>query len=117
MRHAPAVDDRIGALVLVVAGSTGVSYPGRFPGTDLAEAIAATDPAVHARQMGPRPVLMLAADADELFPRRSAFALYAAFDPPKELSFLPGSHGEWRHPRQWNDRIVGFLARTLAPRR
>lgn len=110
-----SVDDRIASLVVVVAGSTRVSYPIRFPyGYDeMASVLEVTDPAVYAAQMARRPVLMVNADADELVPRESALALYDAFAPPREITFFPGTHAEWLHPGQWNRRILAFLQRTL----
>ncbi|NND85014.1 MAG: hypothetical protein HKN46_07670 [Acidimicrobiia bacterium] len=54
-------------------------------------------------------MLMLSADRDAQFDRISAFDLYDAFDPPKELTFFPGTHTDWPHPGPVYRRITAFL--------
>jgi dienelactone hydrolase len=113
--HLIATDDRISAAALVVGGSPRVSIPERFEMTDdLAVMVAETDPESAAGRICPRPVLMLNADEDEVFSRRSAFALYDALRPPKEVTFLPGRHSEWRSPAQWHRRLLDFFGPALA---
>lgn len=109
-----AGDDRLAAGVLVVAGSPTVSVAERFPDrTDLAVALAETDPCAAAGDIAPRPILMLNADQDEMFSRRSALALYDAFRPPKEIVFLPGGHAAWRSPARWFHHMFAFLRESL----
>ena len=105
--HLLAADERLAAGILVVGGSTVVSVPERFGGIDdqLAARLQQTDPEKAAGRIAPRPVLMVNADDDEIFSRRSALALYDALGEPKEITFFPGRHARWRHPRQWNRRI------------
>ncbi len=107
-----AQDRRVDALCLVVAGSRGrrvrLTNPHLPP--EAFELVEAADPATYAPQVSPRPVLMLCADRDEQFDRLSAFDLYDAFGPPKELSFFPGTHAQWPHPGPVYRRITGFVA-------
>lgn len=112
--HLLAEEPRLRAGILVVGGSTVVSVPERFDDVDaeLRERLAITDPELPAARVGPRPVLMLNADRDEIFSRRSAMALYDAFRHPKEISFFPGRHAKWRNPAQWNRRMWDFLLHT-----
>ena len=117
--HLLAADERLLAGILVVGGSTVVSIPERFDGADdLKDLLAHTDPGIPAARIAPRPVLMLNADDDEIFSRRSAMALYDALGGPKEISFFPGGHSGWRSPAQWNRRMLGFLEHvySTAPR-
>ncbi len=106
-----AQEPRIAALCLVVAGSNArrirLTNP-RLP-PEAFEMLEAADPATYAPDVSPRPVLMLCADADEQFDRLSAFDLYDAFGPPKELSFFPGTHTHWPHPGSVYRRITGFI--------
>jgi hypothetical protein len=113
--HLVAADARFRAAVFAVGASTVAFLPERFPGRaeELAAVAAIADPAAAAPGVAPRPVLMLQADRDELFSRRSALALYDAFEPPKEITFFPGTHAEWRHPGQWDRRTFAFLSRAL----
>ena len=60
--------------------------------------------------------MLLCADDDELFSRRSALDLYDAFRPPKELVFMPGTHAEWRSPARWFRRMEAFLTEALGDR-
>ena len=110
-----ASDDRIRAAAIVIAGSTRVSYPDRFGplDADTRTVLEITDPAVHAPQIGDRPVLMLNADDDQTVPRHAAFALYEAFVGPKELVFMPGTHTEWSHAARWFRRLETFFEETL----
>ena len=110
-----AVDGRIRSAAIVIAGSTRVSYPIRFGALDVAtlQVLEITDPAVHAAEVGDRPVLVLNADRDEIVPREAAVALYNAFVGPKEQVFLPGSHTEWRHAARWFRRLEKFFEETL----
>jgi dienelactone hydrolase len=108
--HLVAAEPRITAAVLVVGGSTVVSVPERFDDAGgLERALAHTDPGIPASRIAPRPVLMLNADGDEIFSRRSALALYDSLRPPKEITFFPGTHAAWRSPAQWNRRMLEFL--------
>jgi fermentation-respiration switch protein FrsA (DUF1100 family) len=112
--HLLAEDERLAAGILVVGGSTGVSVPERFGGDTPPEALLTlTDPVAPAPRIAPRPVLMINADEDEVFSRRSALALYDALLPPKEISFFPGRHAEWHSPAQWSRRMWAFLERVL----
>ncbi|MBU1227654.1 MAG: alpha/beta hydrolase [Actinobacteria bacterium] len=115
--HLLAEDDRLAGGILVVGGSTVVSVPERLGGAadGLMERLAVTDPEKAAARIAPRPVLMLNADQDEMFSRRSALALYDALGHPKEISFFPGRHARWRDPRQWNRRMWGFVEHTCWP--
>lgn len=110
-----AIDSRIRAAAIVIAGSTRVSYPARFGRLDkrTRERIGVTDPAVHAPRIGDRPVMVLNADSDELVPREAAIALYDALVGPKELVFMPGTHTEWDNAARWFRRIQSFFAETL----
>lgn len=114
--HLLAEDPRLRAGILVVGGSTVVSVPERFEEVppDLTERLAVTDPELAASRIAPRPVLMLNADDDEIFSRRSALALYDALRHPKEISFFPGRHARWRQPRQWNLRMWDFITHTCS---
>lgn len=114
--HLLAEDERVAAGILVVGGSTVVSVPERFDDVDdgLAAALAVTDPEIPAARIAPRPVLMLNADRDEIFSRRSALALYDALRHPKEISFFPGRHAVWRSPAQWTRRMWGFVEHVLS---
>lgn len=113
--HLLAEDSRLRGGVLVVGGSTVVSVPERFEDVDddLAARLALTDPEVPAARIAPRPVLMLNADDDEIFSRRSALALYDALRPPREIVFLPGRHARWRSPARWNHHMWGFVEEVL----
>jgi fermentation-respiration switch protein FrsA (DUF1100 family) len=109
-----AEDRRVRAGVLVVAGAPAVSVAERFPDrADLEPALTETDPCAVAGEIAPRPVLMLNADDDEVFSRRSVLALYDALRPPKELVFLPGTHSEWRRPARWFHHMREFLRESL----
>ncbi|MCJ7725700.1 MAG: alpha/beta hydrolase [Acidimicrobiia bacterium] len=112
--HLLAEDARLQAGIRVVGGSTVISVPERFEDVDddLVARLALTDPELPAARIAPRPILMLNADDDEIFSRRSALALYDAFRHPKEISFFPGRHARWRNPRQWNRRMWDFLEHT-----
>ena len=114
--HLLAEDDRLQGGILVVGGSTVVSVPERFDDVedDLAARLAVTDPELAVGRIAPRPILMLNADDDEIFSRRSALALYDALGPPKEISFFPGQHSRWRNPRQWNRRMWDFVEHTCS---
>ena len=109
--HLLARDERLCAGIPVVGGSTVVSVPERFDDVDddLQEALRVTDPELPAARISPRPVLMLNADDDEIFSRRSILALYDALGDARELVFFPGTHSRWRHPRQWNRRMWEFV--------
>lgn len=97
--HLLAAEPRIRSAVLAVTGRVGGS-----PGTDPAAVAARID----------RPVLMLQADADEVFSRDDAFGLYDALGTGhKEICFLPGTHAVWRRPAHWNRRMLAFVAETL----
>lgn len=78
-----AVDTRVRAGVFVIGGATGM-------GT--------TDPASYAPLIRERPVLLVAADRDEFFPRASVTGLYEAFGGSQELLQFPGTHSVWQHP-------------------
>ena len=110
-----ASDDRIRASAIVIAGSTRVSYPDRYGPLDdeTRQALEITDPAVHAPQVGDRPVLVLNADDDEIVPPQAAITLYEAFVGPKEMVFMPGTHTEWRHAARWFRRLERFFEETL----
>lgn len=102
-----AAEARVGAVVLVVAGAIDGLETFREPGA------AGFDPLRQAAGISPRPVLMVNADGDEIFGREAALALYDALDPPKEISFFPGSHAVWRRPAQWYRRMRAFFRETL----
>lgn len=112
--HLVAAESRLRALVCVVAGATQVAFlEGGGADAELELRLARTDPVTAAPAVAPRPTLMVNADEDEVFPRRSALALYDAFEHPKEITFFPGRHAVWRSPRQWFRRIEGFVADAL----
>jgi fermentation-respiration switch protein FrsA (DUF1100 family) len=111
--HLVADEPRIAAAVFAVGGSTTV--PERVAGGLAAGWLMGANPEQAASRLGDRPVLMLQADEDELFSREAAFALYEACPGRKEISFFPGSHSMWRHPRQWNRRMLAFFRETLRP--
>ena len=67
-----------------------------------------------AAEVAPRPVLMVNAEDDEVFPREAALALYEAFHPPKEIHFFPGKHVVWGSPAQWYRTMERFLREHLA---
>jgi pimeloyl-ACP methyl ester carboxylesterase len=117
--HLLAEDPRLSAGILVVGGSTVVSVPERFDDVDdaLRARLSMTDPELPAARVAPRPVLMLNADQDEIFSRRSAMALYDAFGHPKEISFFPGRHARWRKPAQWYQRMWDFVEHTWSGNR
>lgn len=105
------------AAVLVVAGSTVVMGEDSFPewlsaGVEVARL---TDPATYAPQVQEPAVMMVNADADTVFNRRSAFALYDALAAPKELLFFPGTHAQWQRPGDRYQAMLAFLQRSLAP--
>ena len=110
-----AADARIRSAAFVIAGSTRVSYPIRFGQLQdkAAAALEVTDPAVHAIDVGLRPILMLNADGDEVVPREAAIALYDAFAGPRELVFMPGTHTEWSGAARWFRRLDRFFIETL----
>lgn len=107
--------DRFQGLCLVVAGSRARQV--RFANPGLPEeafaVIEAADPATYAPDVT-CPLVMLCADRDEQFDRISAFDLYDAFGPPKELSFFPGTHTEWPHPGPVYRRITAFLEEVVS---
>jgi alpha-beta hydrolase superfamily lysophospholipase len=111
---AVASDERFAAAVFAVGGSSRVAAPGIL-GRDEAglETAAAADPVHRAGEITPRPVLMVNADADQVFSRRAALALYDALRPPKEISFFPGTHAVWYSPKQWHRRMEGFFRQHL----
>ena len=99
-----AADQRVKAGAFMVGGSP-PGAPGPPP---------PTDPARYAPGVAPRPVLMVNADDDEIYPRPAVFALYDAFQPPKELVFFPGSHTRWSRPARWYRLMREFLTDHLA---
>jgi len=108
------VDERVQAAAIVIAGSTRVSYPGRLDlGSAEVDALELTDPAVHAPDAGELPVLVLNADADEIVPRAAGLALYDAFEGPKEMVFMPGTHTEWGQAARWFRRLEQFFVENL----
>jgi cephalosporin-C deacetylase-like acetyl esterase len=107
------VEERLQAGVFAICGSTRVAAAEKTLSPEYAEALGQIDPVDHAGGISPRPVLMVNADEDEVFSRNAAFALYDAFGHPKEITFYPGLHSEWRAPAQWHWRMRTFLARVL----
>ncbi len=107
-----AGDRRVAGLCLCVVGSNARRV--RFSGPPLTDdqeaALLAADPATYAAAVGDRPVLMLNADRDEIFDRVSALDLYDAFEPPKSLTFFPGTHAEWPEPGPVYAAMQRFLA-------
>jgi fermentation-respiration switch protein FrsA (DUF1100 family) len=77
----------------------------------LVEQIRSLDPVTYAGGTKDRPVLMVNADHDEHFSRRSAFDLFEAFGSPKELIFFEGSHTNWPRPQPVYDRMLDFVLR------
>lgn len=114
---APAVaaDERVRAAVFVVGGSTAVAIPELFGEVtaEVREAVELVDPVRSAGAIAPRPVLMVNADRDEIFSRASALALYDALEPPKEITFFPGSHAVWTSPGRWYRRMEAFFREHL----
>jgi dienelactone hydrolase len=94
-----AVDGRVRAGVFAIGGATGT-------GT--------TDPATYAPLIRERPVLLVAADRDEFFPRAATTALYEAFGGSQELLQFPGSHSNWQHPGRRYRAMFDFLRAHLA---
>lgn len=107
-----AGDHRVGGLCLCVAGSNArrVRFAGPPLTADQEATLLATDPATYAPAVGDRPVLMLNADRDEVFDRIAALDLYDAFEPPKALTFFPGTHAEWPRPAPVYRMMRDFLA-------
>lgn len=95
-----AAHGRVESAALVVGGSTGDP---------------ATDPACRAPLVVSTRVLMVQAEADEVFDRRSALALYDAFTCPKRMVVVPGSHDRWEHPAALYRLIVDHLRGAVAP--
>jgi len=108
-----AAEERVLAGVFAIGGSTRRAAEENTLPLEFAEVLKEIDPVEHAAAISPRPVLMVNADEDEVFSRAAAFALYDAFRHPKEITFFPGSHAEWRAPAQWHWRMRSFLARAL----
>jgi len=113
----PAVADesRIRAAVFCIGGSTSIALPRLFPSADddVVHSVAEIDPVSRAAEIAPRPVLMVNAEDDEVFPREAALALYEALAEPKEIAFFPGRHVEWGSPAQWYRRMEGFFREHL----
>jgi alpha-beta hydrolase superfamily lysophospholipase len=108
-----AVDDRIGAGGIVVAGSTRVSYAPRVDLTPHQLAVLElTDPAVHAPLVD-RPVLLLCAEDDEIVSVESVRALAEAFAGPSQMIVLPGTHTVWGRAAEWFRSIDRFFIDTL----
>ncbi|MFQ5947767.1 MAG: alpha/beta hydrolase family protein [Acidimicrobiia bacterium] len=110
-----AADSRIRAGVFCIGGSTRVRWEEvrpdpSSPGDEFLEA---TDPVAYAPEVAPRPVLMLNADNDQIFSRRSMLALYDAFEHPKELVLFPGTHAEWKDPGRRYRTMFAFLRDSL----
>jgi len=108
-----ATEERLVAGVFVIGGSTRVAVAEKALPPEMSGALLEMDPVEHAAGISPRPVLMVNGDEDEVFSRAAAFALYDAFGLPKEITFFPGSHTEWRVPPQWHRRMSSFLTRAL----
>jgi uncharacterized protein len=69
-----------------------------------------------AAKMGPRPILIIHGDQDQLTAPSSAHKLYEAAQGPKELWMVPEtSHGAAPSvaPEEYTERIVGFFRRYL----
>lgn len=107
-----AGDQRVAGLCLCVVGSNArrVRLSGPPLTDDQEAALLAADPATYAPAVGDRPVLMLNADRDEVFDRVSAFDLYDAFQPPKSITFFPGTHAAWPEPGPVYVAMRRFLA-------
>jgi dienelactone hydrolase len=114
--QAVAADQRFRAAVFAVGGSATVAIRERFEDSSIAlhEEPVPSDPVRFASAVSPRPVLMVNADGDEIFSRRAALALYDAFGVPKEITFFPGRHVDWRSPGQWYRRMEAFAREHLA---
>ena len=109
-----AVDDRVQAAAIVIAGSTRVSYPPRLELDERERAVLEeTDPAVHASGVGSRPVLVLAARDDEIVPLESVHALHEAFAGDARLVVLPGTHTEWGRAAEWFRTLDRFFRDAL----
>jgi hypothetical protein len=111
--HLVAAEPRIAAAVFAVGGSFGEPVGDGSAGAPAVGWLGGANPEEAASRLGDRPVLMVQADEDEVFSRESAFALYGAFPGRKEISFFPGTHSVWRHPGQWNRRMLAFFRETL----
>jgi cephalosporin-C deacetylase-like acetyl esterase len=115
-------DARVMAPVLLVSGadwptmlesSEARDYRG-LPENVLADAAAVLDPIDPKHWVGrisPRPVLMIAGDADEAVPPASARALHAAAREPKQVVWYRGGHGFPSGAEQ--TRILGLIASWL----
>jgi alpha-beta hydrolase superfamily lysophospholipase len=108
-----AVDDRVAAGAVVIAGSTRVSYPDRLDLTDDDRIVLdATDPAVHAGGVN-RPVLVLCAEDDGIVPVAAGEALARSFPDPARFVVLPGTHTEWGRAAEWFRTLEEFFLETL----
>ena len=111
--HLVAAEPRIAAAVLAVGGSLRGFAEERTRRGQAEERLSGANPEEAAFRCGDRPVLMVQADEDEVFSRKAALALYDAFPGRKEITFFPGTHAAWRHPGQWNRRMLAFFHETL----
>jgi dienelactone hydrolase len=110
--HLVAAEPRIAAAVFAAGASGESARDGTATGPAVGW-LSGANPEEAASRLGGRPVLMVQADEDEVFSREAAFALYGAFRGRKEISFFPGTHSVWRHPGQWNRRMLAFFHETL----
>lgn len=110
-----AADDRVAASVLLLAGSTRVSYPMRTALDRAAlDALELTDPAVHAPAVGQRPVLLIGARDDAIVTPEAVRVLADAFPGPVRLEMLRGTHTHWDHAARWYRSVTRFLDVALA---
>jgi dienelactone hydrolase len=111
-----ARDERVRAVALVVGGGDFLKMypPAPNPAArERAERIAATiDPVHHAAGIAPRPLLMVNATRDDLVPRASTEALFAAAREPKRILWFESTHQDL--PREAFEEVVRFMKMEVA---
>ena len=74
------------------------------------------NPEAQIRAIAPRPVLLIAGEADDVVPPAEGRRVYAAASDPKELWIVPGAgHGGFAAaaPEEYGRRLVEFFGRAL----
>lgn len=99
-----AVDERVGAVLLLVAGGAwdAILQESEHPlaarlreaGMATGSALAHIEPVNFIGHVSPRPVMMINGTGDEIIPASSAQALYDAACEPKQIRWFEGGHVE-----------------------